>query len=211
LRRTNAVAEEHKSLCWPINGVPYPFSPGKQALAGRLAWDPELAGLFEFNQKVTTVHASQYLVDLLWPAGKIIVEVDGYKYHGNRAAFSQDRYRDYELVISGYTVLRLPHDEVVGDVMLAVEKIRDIVRFQRKYSGKMGDPLSINLSPTQVLFIWRLLVTGEEPVIKDIKSKLTAPQRNQLKLEGLIEEVIRKGKIGRSRKLVTRDGPGRGG
>jgi hypothetical protein len=62
--------------------------------------------------------------------------------------------------------------------------------------------MSINLSPTQVLFIWRLLVTGEEPAIKDIKPKLTAPQRNQLKLEGLIEEVIRKGKIGRSRKHV---------
>jgi very-short-patch-repair endonuclease len=129
---TNAVAEEHKSLCWPINGVPHPFSPGEQALAGRLARDPELAGLFEFNQKVTTVRASRYLVDLLWPAGKIIVEIDGYKYHGNRAAFSQDRHRDYELVISGYTVLRLPHDEVVGDVMLAVEKIRDTVRFRRR-------------------------------------------------------------------------------
>jgi very-short-patch-repair endonuclease len=130
---TNTVAEEHKSLCWPINGVPHPFSPGEQALAGRLARDPELAGLFEFNQKVTTVRASRYLVDLLWPAGKIIVEIDGYKYHGNRAAFSQDRHRDYELVISGYTVLRLPHDEVVGDVMLAVEKIRDIVRFRRRH------------------------------------------------------------------------------
>ena len=42
-----------------------------------------------------------------------------------------DRHRDYELVLSGYTVLRLANDEVLQDFGRAVEKIRDVVRLRR--------------------------------------------------------------------------------
>ncbi len=72
-------------------------------------------------------------MDLLWTAGKVVVEVDGYQHHGHRQAFSADRRRDYELTVSGYLVLRLPHDEVLDDVELAVEKIRDMVRFRQAH------------------------------------------------------------------------------
>ena len=33
-------------------------------------------------------------------------------HHGNRAAFMYDRHCDYELTLSGYTVLRLANDEI---------------------------------------------------------------------------------------------------
>ena len=55
--------------------------------------------------------------------------------------FSCDRRRDYELIVSGYLVIRLPQDEVVEDVELAVEKIRDVVLFRRA----SGPPNSENL------------------------------------------------------------------
>jgi very-short-patch-repair endonuclease len=45
-----------------------------------------------------------------------------------------DRHRDYELLISGYVVLRLPHEQVLEDPAIAVEKIRDVVRFRRARS-----------------------------------------------------------------------------
>jgi very-short-patch-repair endonuclease len=80
-----------------------------------------------------------YLVDMLWPEGKVVIEVDGYRYHGNRFAFSEDRHRDYELLLSGYLVLRLPHDEVIADVAIALEKIRDVVRFRRKEQPNRGE------------------------------------------------------------------------
>ena len=41
-----------------------------------------------------------------------------------------DRHRDYELLLSGYTVLRLSHDEVMADVTTALEKIRRVSRLQ---------------------------------------------------------------------------------
>jgi very-short-patch-repair endonuclease len=119
---------------WPILGRPHPDSPGEQALARRLAGDAELAGLFAFNVYARVRSDQRYLVDLLWADGKVVVEVDGYLYHHDRESFSRDRRRDYQLLISGHLVLRLPHDEVVDDVELAVEKIRDVVRFRRAES-----------------------------------------------------------------------------
>ena len=123
--------EESKHFFWR-QGKPHAESPGEQKLADRLSRDDELATLFWFNQSVKTVRDSLYLVDLLWPEGKVIVEIDGYKHHSARLTFSADRNRDYELLISDYIVLRLPHHEVVSDIEIAVEKIRDVVRFRRQ-------------------------------------------------------------------------------
>ncbi|NJP09885.1 MAG: DUF559 domain-containing protein [Leptolyngbyaceae cyanobacterium RU_5_1] len=130
------TSEESRHTIWPIQGNPHPFSPGEQILARRLSHDAELAPLFCFNQNVETLRGSRYLVDLLWSEGKVVVEVDGYRHHGNAFAFGADRHRDYELLISGYSVLRMPHDEVVNDVEIAVEKIRDVVRFRRSQHSK---------------------------------------------------------------------------
>ncbi|EKQ66593.1 hypothetical protein OsccyDRAFT_5081 [Leptolyngbyaceae cyanobacterium JSC-12] len=125
------IEEESKHVIYPIWGKPHPFSPGEQLLARKLSQDTELANLFFFNQSVETSRGKWYLVDLLWLDGKVVVEIDGYRHHGNSFAFVEDRHRDYELLISGYVVLRLPHDEVVNDVEIAVEKIRDVVKFRR--------------------------------------------------------------------------------
>ncbi len=121
--------EENKFVIWPIIGFPHPFSPGEQLLAQELANEKKLAGLFHFNQRVKTVKDTHYLVDLLWSEGRLVIEVDGYKYHSKRVAFSQDRNRDYELIISGYTVLRLDHTEVMNNVYLVLNKIKDVVRY----------------------------------------------------------------------------------
>jgi very-short-patch-repair endonuclease len=45
-------------------------------------------------------------VDALWPDLKLVVEVDGYEFHGDRDAFENDRARDAILVAHGYRVLR---------------------------------------------------------------------------------------------------------
>jgi very-short-patch-repair endonuclease len=70
-------------------------------------------------------------VDLVWTKGRLVIELDGYDSHGNRGAFMYDRHRDYELTLSGYTVLRLANDEIAQDIEKAVEKIRDIVHLCR--------------------------------------------------------------------------------
>ncbi len=116
----------------PIIGGPHPASPGEQLLARWLARDAELAPLFAFNQRVDTTGGDSFVVDLLWHSGKIVVEVDGYRWHSSPHAFSSDRDRDYRLLCDGYRTLRLPHDEVMDDPALQCEKIRDVVRMIQK-------------------------------------------------------------------------------
>ncbi len=54
-----------------------------------------------------------YEVDFLWPEQRLVVEVDGYAYHGNRAAFERDRERDVALAALGYTVMRVTWRQLV--------------------------------------------------------------------------------------------------
>jgi very-short-patch-repair endonuclease len=54
-----------------------------------------------FNTRVAGME-----VDALWPAERVVVEVDGYRAHGHHAAFQRDRARDNQLVTAGYLVLR---------------------------------------------------------------------------------------------------------
>jgi len=114
----------------PWRGLPHPLSEIEQRLAKLLGADAELAPLFSFNQTIDTVRGSRPKVDLVWTDGRLVVELDGYGSHGNRAAFMYDRHRDYELTLSGYTVLRLSNDEVALDCAKAMEKIRDLVRLR---------------------------------------------------------------------------------
>ncbi len=114
----------------PIIGRPHPASRGEQLLAAEIRRTPMLAPLFACNQPVETVRRTRYLVDLLWAVGRVIVEVDGYYWHSTPSAFHADRYRDYELSLSGYLVLRLPHDWVVEDPARACQQIVDFVQLR---------------------------------------------------------------------------------
>jgi predicted transcriptional regulator of viral defense system len=49
---------------------------------------------------------AEYEVDFVWPEQHVIVEVDGYEFHGSRKAFHGDRDRDCALATAGYHVLR---------------------------------------------------------------------------------------------------------
>lgn len=116
----------------PWLGSPHPLSEIEQRLEKALRIDAELAPLFDCNQMIETLHGARPKVDFVWRAGRMVVELDGYGSHGNRAAFMYDRHRDYQLTVSGYTILRIANDEIAQDIGKAVEKIRDIVHLCRK-------------------------------------------------------------------------------
>lgn len=54
-------------------------------------------------------------VDALWSARRLVVEVDGYAYHGNRAAFERDRRKDAALTAAGYRVVRVTWRQIVDE------------------------------------------------------------------------------------------------
>ncbi len=136
---TALPAEEKRHLLiWPIRGRPHPNSVGEQLLAAAIRADDDLRDLFLFNEYVDSIQGHRFLADLLWREGKVVVEVDGYVWHSDPTSFSRDRQRDYELLISGYFTLRLPHHEVVEDVQGAITKIRQLVMFRRQQSLPFG-------------------------------------------------------------------------
>jgi very-short-patch-repair endonuclease len=120
----------------PVTGRPHPLSEVEKRVAQAIAAAPDLAALFRCNQVVETVRGSRPRVDLLWREGRLVVELDGYADHARRDIFMGDRHRDYELTLSGYTVLRLANDEVHQDVEKAIDKIRDVVTFLSTKSAR---------------------------------------------------------------------------
>lgn len=52
------------------------------------------------------VRVGPFLVDFLWRARRLVVEVDGFDTHGTRYAFEADRARDARLKLMGYDVVR---------------------------------------------------------------------------------------------------------
>lgn len=127
---------ENKGTFGPWLGRPHPASPGEQRLARALEQDAQLRGAFEFNVPVTTESGSTYVVDLLAAREKVIIEIDSYRYHGTRVAFASDRHRDFELQISGYLVIRLPHDEVMHDTAACLQKLQQALEARRTPPAK---------------------------------------------------------------------------
>jgi Protein of unknown function (DUF559)/Transcriptional regulator, AbiEi antitoxin len=56
-----------------------------------------------------------YTVDFLWPAQRVIVEVDGWHTHGTQTAFEDDRARDAWLTAQGYRVVRFTWRQVTRE------------------------------------------------------------------------------------------------
>lgn len=46
-------------------------------------------------------------VDMVWLDRRLVVEFDGFGFHGDRRAFERDRRRDQDLVAAGYRVIRI--------------------------------------------------------------------------------------------------------
>ena len=54
-------------------------------------------------------------VDLCWPDLRLIVEVDGYRFHGGRERANSDRDREQRLAIAGWQVVRFTRDQIAAD------------------------------------------------------------------------------------------------
>jgi hypothetical protein len=58
--------------------------------------------------------AAGYEVDALWPDERLVVELDGWADHKERAAAARDREKTNRLQVAGFVVLRFMYGDVVG-------------------------------------------------------------------------------------------------
>ena len=130
---THAAPDAPQVVVGPIVGRPHPGSEVEQLLFERINADQQLAPLFEYNQRLSAHGDRHYIVDLVWRAGGLIIELDGPEHHGHMT-YVRDRDRDYRLLMSGYITLRVPNDEVYVDVDPVITKIKNVValRWQRQ-------------------------------------------------------------------------------
>lgn len=66
-------------------------------------------------------------VDALWPAAKLVVELDSWEHHGDRAAFERDRARDPELLLAGYRTIRITHRRLDTEARQVAEEIQALL------------------------------------------------------------------------------------
>jgi very-short-patch-repair endonuclease len=61
----------------------------------------------------TNFHVAGYEGDVVWPAARLAVELDGWDAHKTRRAFQADRTKGNAVTAAGYVLLRFTHADVV--------------------------------------------------------------------------------------------------
>jgi very-short-patch-repair endonuclease len=65
----------------------------------------------------------QYELDAVWLDHRLVLEVDGYNYHGHRAQFESDRRKDLALTAAGYRVIRITWRQLTSQPLTVVAVI----------------------------------------------------------------------------------------
>jgi very-short-patch-repair endonuclease len=73
-------------------------------------------------------------VDCRWPAQRLTVELDGYRYHRSRHAWELDRRREREARARGDEFRRYTHDDVVEDPRYMLEELRQLLHRPAQWS-----------------------------------------------------------------------------
>ncbi len=64
-----------------------------------------------------------FLVDAVWRAAKLVLELDSYRFHAHRGAFETDRKRDQVLAATGYVVVRATWRQLRDEPMATMARI----------------------------------------------------------------------------------------
>jgi len=82
---------------------------------------------FDLPPHSTNVEVLGKEVDVLWPAAKLIVELDSWEFHRHRAAFQRDRARDTHLLVAGYRTIRVTHDRLDKEAPELASQLRRLL------------------------------------------------------------------------------------
>ena len=66
--------------------------------------------------------------DFVWPARRLVVEVDGNAFHSSRAAIRRDKARDRELIAARWLPARFTYEDVAFEPDAVVAELRKIAR-----------------------------------------------------------------------------------
>ena len=119
-----------------LAGLPHPASAAEQALERRLVrcawavgrtWNQQYAG----GSLVPPIR-----VDLMWPAERCVVEIDGPDHRGS-LKYAADRRRDNGLTLDGFAVLRFTNEEIDDDPTRVLAVIEGLLSQKRTNEGNL--------------------------------------------------------------------------
>ncbi|TMM03883.1 MAG: DUF559 domain-containing protein [Actinobacteria bacterium] len=77
----------------------------------------------ELPQPRANVPLLGYVADFLWAEHRLVVEVDGYLFHSDKASFERDRRRDQVFAAAGHTVIRVTWTQLLNEPLAVVARI----------------------------------------------------------------------------------------
>lgn len=83
----------------------------------------------------TNAPVGRYEVDAVWERERVIVEIDGYAFHGSRRRFEHDRRRDAELQAAGWLVFRVTWRGMTEDALATVARLAAVLSARRPASS----------------------------------------------------------------------------
>jgi hypothetical protein len=123
---TRSRAGEAKTVL----GRPHPRSGVEAALEAVLARQEWAYGRIWNGTYQPTLVRSPIRPDLLWPAERVVVELDGLE-HCRPEQYDADRVRDVQLQLDGYAVLRFTNARVIHDIQAVAAQIEHLIRARR--------------------------------------------------------------------------------
>lgn len=84
-----------------------------------------LCGEAAVPSPAVNVLVSGHEVDCLWSFARLVVELDGFAHHSDRATFERDRGRDLDLRRAGYEVVRVTSRMLSNDRQSLIELLRN--------------------------------------------------------------------------------------
>lgn len=76
-----------------------------------------------------------FLVDAVWRAAKLVLELDSYQFHAHRGAFEINRKRDQTLAAAGYVVVRATWRQLQDEPMATIARIAQALALAEARAG----------------------------------------------------------------------------
>jgi very-short-patch-repair endonuclease/predicted transcriptional regulator of viral defense system len=84
----------------------------------------------------------RYQPDMVWWQQRLIVEIDSWRWHGNRRSFETDRKRDATLTTQGWTILRFTARQIENEPYLVIARIAAALALASAAASERRDSLT---------------------------------------------------------------------
>lgn len=92
----------------------------------------EFARRYGLPEPVTNTYLFGYEIDVLYPAERVIVEVDGHRFHSDRDSFERDRERDVVMLAADYVTVRITKNRMKHAAVREASRLNTILQARRR-------------------------------------------------------------------------------